>query len=415
MTVITTLMPIQLFAETVPIIQTPYYTYSVSIGGGVCNPGDMFTLYSGEYPTKAEALAAALGIHKTVQCYSPYEGHCDISVQADPDPDRWQFWYTCYFNSFSETKHMWMPFYATYHTKHCPTPATRPEVPYTPDANGQTCSRQDQDSYTITLSGGTEVEPSKGSPIIANVVDQNTNQPPTRPVNVQISVKVDPTSGGHDHGDGTRPRGGIATVEACPSNSTCWSETSPANNGVVAFNFKAPVASGVHTITATCEGCTNTATKTVDVKVDGLARIPTSPFYTFIGETDKHTDNHYLTPEAATVLWRIAVSYQVEQQFKLQDPATGKFTVTPPALHVNDASLEWGGKFDLSGGWAGPHYEHRRGTVVDVRANGLGTAIPVENFRKFQRLANRYGADALLEEPDINRRHFHMRLLNREE
>ncbi len=272
--------------------------------------------------------------------------------------------------------------------------------------------------FTISLSGGTEVEPSKGGdkstlPFIATIKDQN-KQLVTNPFTVRVSVKVeDPKSGGHEHGDSTRPRGGIANVGNCESDGECWWDQT--NNGAVVFNFNAPEASGTHTITATCDGCSNTATKTVDVKVVGLEVTPSSPFYVFIGETDKHTDNHYLTPEAAAVLWRIAVSYQVEQQFKLQDPATGKFTVTPPVLHVNDASLKWGGKFDLSGRWAGPHYEHRRGTVIDIRANTQETAIPDVNFDKYILLADRYGVDALLEEPDINRRHFHLRLLNREE
>jgi hypothetical protein len=181
------------------------------------------------------------------------------------------------------------------------------------------------------------------------------------------------------------------------------------------FNFNPAEASGTHTISATCDGCSNTETKPVDVKVDGLETIPSSSFYTFIGETDKHSDNHYLTPEAASILWRIAVSYQMEQRFKLLNPATQKFTVTPPILHVNDASLKWGGKFDLSGGWTGPHVEHRRGTVVDVRANNQSTAIPVENFKEFGLLARRYGASTLLESPSIGNRHFHLRLLNREE
>ena len=300
----------------------------------------------------------------------------------------------------------------------CPVPSSYTYRPYWLNWESGMCERTLPDTFTITLSGGNEVEPSKGSaintlPIIATVIDRSTNQPPTNQVNVRINLKVAPTSGGHDHGDSTRPRGGIADVGICPSDEKCWS--SPTVNGAVAFNFNAPKVSGTHTITVTCDRCSNTATKSVDVKVDGLEIIPDSPFYTFIGETDKHTDNHYLTPEAAAVLWRIAVSYQVEQQFKLQDPATGRFTVTPPVLHVNDASLKWGGKFDLSGRWSGPHYEHKRGTVVDVRANTLDTAVPGQNFDKFILLVNRYGADALLEEPDINRRHFHLRLLNREE
>ncbi len=62
-----------------------------------------------------------------------------------------------------------------------------------------------------------------------------------------------------------------------------------------------------------------------------------------------------------------------------------------------------------------PHVEHRRGTVVDVRANNLDTAIPSQNFKEFESLAADFGADAHFESPNIERRHVHLRLLGREE
>ena len=307
----------------------------------------------------------------------------------------------------------------------CPS-TTAPSQPYIFYTQSKMCERVISDKYTITLSGGTEVEPSNGSnkitlAITATVKDQSTGQKPATPVKVRISLKVDSKSGGHDHDDNTRPRGGIAEVETCPSDAECWpspqstGEGMTDGNGQVVFNFNAPEASGTHTITATCDGCGNPATKSVNVKVDGLELIPSATFYTFIGETDKHSGNHYLTPEAASILWRVAVAYQVEQQFKLQDPVTGKFTVNPPVLHINDASLEWGGLFDVYGKWASPHVEHRRGTVVDIRANSLPTAIPAGNLKKFKRLATYYEADAFLETPSADLRHFHLRLLNRKE
>lgn len=270
------------------------------------------------------------------------------------------------------------------------------------------------DQYTITLSGGTITEPGQDLNFTATVTNKSDGQPPSNPVDVKISLKVDPTSGGHDHGDSARPRGGIAGTK-CDTDSTCWTGTTD-GGGVVTFNCNPTDASGTHTITASCDKCSNSDSKSVDVKVDGLEPIPASQFYAFIGATDKHADNHYLTLAAAEVLWRIAASYQIEQQFKLTNPATNLPTANPPVLQVNDASLKWGGVYDLSGKWNPPHHEHRRGTVVDIRANGLVTAIPDANFEDFQSLADDFGADAYLEEPpDINRRHFHLRLLNRKE
>lgn len=240
------------------------------------------------------------------------------------------------------------------------------------------CARPN--AYTITLTGGNEVEPSKGSdikslPIIATVKDQSTGQSPTTPVTVKVSLKVDPTSGGHDHGDSTRPRGGIADVGKCLSDDTCKEWTLPANNGVVEFNFKAPEASGKHTITATCVGCTNTATKPVDVKADGLIPIPASQSYALTdsqgnvigGEQSKpHHDNHYLTANAIGNLEKLAKLY--------------KNTTNPGSrLYLNDASLKWGGLFDVgSTSWRKPHTTHRLGVEIDIRAAAAANGDPVK-------------------------------------
>lgn len=298
----------------------------------------------------------------------------------------------------------------------CPTHSTDTgggyctcDTGYTPDTTGKNCI---PDEYTITLTGGTSTEPSQDLSFTATVANKSDGQPPTTPVTVKINLKVDSKSGGHDHGDSTRPRGGIEGAQ-CDTDDTCWTGTTD-GSGAVTFNFNPTIASGTHTITATCDKC-NTDSKNVDVKVDGLMPIPASQFYAFIGATNRHADNHYLSLAAAEVLWRIAVSYQIEQQFKLNDPVTNLPTVTPPVLQVNDASLMWGGKFDLSGRWTGHHFEHMRGTVVDVRANGLPTAIPAVNFADFIDLAVHYGADPYLESPSPDLQHFHLRLFNRKE
>ena len=261
---------------------------------------------------------------------------------------------------------------------------------YKLDATGTSCV---PNALTITLQGGSTTEPGTNLGFVATVTNQD-KQPPANPVKVKISLTVDPKSGGHDHGTSDRPRGGIEGTK-CVADDKCWEGLT--DNGVVNFKFNPTDASGTHTILATCEGCSNTATKSVDVKVEGLETIPSSSFYSFIGDTDNHSDNHYLTPDAATVLWRIAVSYQMEQRFKLADPVTKKHTVTPPVLRVNDASLKWGGRFDAYGNWKAPHAEHMRGTVVDLRANGEIGAISPSNFRKAEMLFSDQNTSYFLE------------------
>ncbi|WP_150102921.1 DUF3869 domain-containing protein [Sideroxydans lithotrophicus] len=299
----------------------------------------------------------------------------------------------------------------------CPVPIVNPSIPYglawsNSDLNHPyACSRNVQDSLVITLLGGNEVEPSSGStintlPFIATVIDQNTGQPPTNPVQVHVSLKVDPTSGGHDHGDSTRPRGGIANVESCSSDAECWSN--PTVNGTVAFNFNPTVASGTHTITATCDGCSNTATVNVDVKVPNLWPIAASTYYAFIGSTSEHSSNHYVVSEAQLQLWQLAKGFYDYQVL------TG--LASPTLLHLNDASLKWGGLFDKDGDWDTPHKEHRRGSVIDIRANSNPGAIPSSLIKNFIKIAANMGIDARLENiGDPVNQHFHTRLLNRKE
>jgi len=84
-------------------------------------------------------------------------------------------------------------------------------------------------------------------------------------------------------------------------------------------------------------------------------------------------------------------------------------------LYLNDASLIWGGVFDLDADWEDPHEEHKRGSVIDIRANSKTGAIPPINFDKFIKLAKYYGAHARIHSPGSSNQHFHVRLLNREE
>ncbi len=245
------------------------------------------------------------------------------------------------------------------------------------------------ETYTLTLTPDQpSTEPSASLDLTVAVENQD-HQPPKKPVPVKISLKVDPKSGGHDHGDNTRPRGYIDNIK-CETDGTCKT-LSIGSEGSAIITFKAPTASGQHTITATCDRCSNTATKQVNVKVDWLKPIPPSGLYALY-ETDgsvigaarnMHESNHYLTPIAANQLLVLAINYHHRYP-------------NNPVLHINDASLIWGGKFDLSGKWTGYHYEHDKGTVVDVRANTNAGNIPEENFTDLENMASGQGLDAQL-------------------
>jgi hypothetical protein len=135
-------------------------------------------------------------------------------------------------------------------------------------------------------------------------------------------------------------------------------------SGEVRFKFEAPEFAGTHTITATCETCSNkTATKDVKVLVPDLVDLPSDTkkpkTFELVGadsSTGKnHPDNHYFTTAARDTL----VNGVIPRLYKNGWGVVG----------VNDASLKDGGLFDLEGKWVtnGGHAEHRKGTEVDIR------------------------------------------------
>lgn len=258
-----------------------------------------------------------------------------------------------------------------------------------------------QDSLTITLTPETAtLEPDKTYSFTATVTKQGGGAP-SQAVPVSVKVEVDPTSGGHDHGEAiaTRPKGSVSPATG---------------NTVLLFTFTATPVSGKHTITATCDLCVNkTATAEVQVKVKDLTSLTSSSAFALVGGEPgkKHTDNHYLAAEAKGRLEDIIKKYNLAYP-------------KGPLLRLNDASLEWGGKFDILGNWGGAHAEHRRGVVIDIRANLDATAIPEIRFFDFEDIAARHGAQAELHcskefskyivgciADSGSNRHFHVRLL----
>lgn len=235
---------------------------------------------------------------------------------------------------------------------------------YRPDASATFCL---PDRLVIKLEGGNTTEPATSMPFKAIVTDY-AGKPAA--AGVTLSVEVEAGTGGHEHHDANRPKGTV------PGSGATGAD------GVWDFAFTATEVAGTHTITAKCDRCDNTATARVDVKVEGLVPISGSPFYVFIGATNAHSDNHYLTPAAEALLKGLAVAYQFEPRFQING-------VTPPPLHINDASLVWGGKFDIKGNWGGDHQAHKRGAVIDIRANTASGAMPESLFTEFEKLAKK--------------------------
>lgn len=292
----------------------------------------------------------------------------------------------------------------------CPViPTYYPTIPYDYNAVTNRCERMipQPEQYTLTLNAPAgDLEPT-GTTATGNltskamsvyVANQLTKQPKAGAM-VRVTLDVVAGSGGHAHND-ARPKGTLVDAPGCTAVAgiTGNYDCTTGADGYAKFTFQADQVSGTHTISAACTNvpCINySQSAVVDVKVAGLSTIPASPFYAFVGGTALHSDNHYLTPQAETILNGLAISYAFESQFKVGG-------IAPLPLTLNDASLTWGGLLDINGNWAFPHVEHRRGTAIDIRANQAAGSIPKSKFDKFEGLLQAY-AELLNQQIDFIR------------
>ena len=299
----------------------------------------------------------------------------------------------------------------------CPTPVINPSIPYIIDSLDHitfVCYRAAQNTLTITLSGGTSVEPwhkkadadHKKANLQYTATVMDTSKQPAQPApNVEVTITTDVTqdSGGHVHVDG-RHKGKLA-IPSDPIKDGKETITGSTDiNGVYSFVFGSEEASGTHTLTAKCStGCEAPATATVKVEIKGLSLLDGDPLsYTLNGETTTHPGSHYFSAAAMTKIINLAHKYS-------HDPAFNK-----QLLIINDSSLIKGGVFDLGQDWTyedNGHQGHRIGVVVDVNNYRDG---PNQKFKKFAK--DCCEIDAVWEGPDVTSTpHYHLRLLGKDQ
>lgn len=255
-----------------------------------------------------------------------------------------------------------------------------------------------------------KIEPRQSIPLIALVYDNLNNT--VSNVDVKLTVEVKQNSGGHNHDDSrrhTHHMGKLAPSGGSQGSVELNGKVLLGNTGTAGlrFVFTAPEVAGDHAIKVECQGsfsCKVTGPDQLWVGVEGLINIPPSGFWGFIGETTIHPTNHYLTAKALGKLMDLGRLYK-QVYFPFAKP-----------LQLNDASLERGGVFDIATDtrtewWTPPHHEHRRGTVIDIQANGTATAIPQTYFTEFQELLRRRGMTWVPERLNESGGHYHVRLL----
>ncbi len=261
-----------------------------------------------------------------------------------------------------------------------------------------------------------EIEPGKTTTLVARVYDQNNQLVPN--VDVELKVDVVAKSGGHGHDDADRHNNYAGTLSPIGSTNGTVSDsgktlTGGTDTAGLFFGLNSPAfpsnPAGDHFFTAKCtagKNCTLKGPTQVGVGIKDLGEIPENlSLWRLVGRTDTHPKNHYVTLDALDKLIALANAYH------------DRFP-NSPLLGLNDASLERGGLFDLYPkfpAWNPPHKGHRKGVIVDIRANGQADAIPQENFKEFDKLLRELGMSAFPEDLNRSNGHFHTRLLGLEQ
>ena len=190
---------------------------------------------------------------------------------------------------------------------------------------------------------------------------------------LSFTVDVTANSGGHEHHSDARPKGTLNGVQG----------TTDAN-GEVKVTFKAPEFAGIHTVKAICASCSGSpATKEVKVRVPDLLPISPSPpqnadgsYIYALTSVDKihegsgryHKNQYWLTDESRKSLRSLIDSFR--------DLGWG-------TVALNDASMYWGGRYDISGNWGGSHQGHREGGEIDISFVRAGNPISADRQKTF--------------------------------
>jgi hypothetical protein len=311
------------------------------------------------------------------------------------------------------------------HPVNLPSPPCECDTGYVWDATGTQCLPE---KFKLELnSPAGDIEPSATAAGDANsfktmsvlVKGEKTGLPKNGAV-VRVTLEVQQNSGGHDHHDAQRPKGELINAPRCTAVAAIAGsyDCTTGTDGLANFTFKSTQVSGTHFVIASCTAPTcvnNLQTAAINVKVPELSEIPASPYYGF--KTPNSDTNHpytyFLKPEFSGKVRNIAMFYYWNTYFMSKNGVIPDFVLT-------EGSLKWGGVLDCfltcdsekypSTPWNKHHVEHRRGSVVDVRANGTPGSIVYD--AKFRRIALREGVDVGNLHGSGSGLHYHLRLNN---
>ena len=203
--------------------------------------------------------------------------------------------------------------------------------------------------------------------------------------NIVLTVERASTKfGGHDHdativAASTRPLGSL--TQAIGKGQGLYTSTYTATQLAAQDNIR---------VKASFQGCSGEAvSKTITSAVSWLSKLVVPPPHEAIGGTNKHfgpsrkqgittspDNNHWVTLRTNDTMSYLMLLYSLEY-------GTG--------IYVNDASLPFGGKFDVNGRWVErDHKTHRRGIDIDIRlydkANTAANETVIAHLQALERV-----------------------------
>jgi hypothetical protein len=201
--------------------------------------------------------------------------------------------------------------------------------------------------------------------------------PPGTTVTIEL-LRV-ANSGGHNHG------GAISALAVGTASPTQFVLGNNYPQNVRVVHQASDVCGSVVIRGRFSQGTPNIIDNYDQVLIAGLVPIQVSQSLKLKPPTVEHRSPYWAQPAFRNKLVRLAADY---------------FAKTAKPITVTDASLEWGGRFDLQANWLPPHKEHMDGRQADLRKSDMTPQDQVT----FKTIAAQVGI-TILEESD----HWHVR------
>ena len=171
------------------------------------------------------------------------------------------------------------------------------------------------------------------------------------PVGVSVTERLErvANSGGHSHGGATSDPSVVGV-----STPATYSFTTPYPQNIRIVHRVTMICGSIRSISQFSDG--EVITCQTDVLVTNLIPITPSINLELKTPTSHHPSPYWGTRDFVTKLTKLANDFAAK---------TGKSIV------ITDASLQFGGRFDLDQNWRPPHHEHADGRQADIRSRDM--------------------------------------------